>query len=75
VQHHPHILLAYDASESLDMLAEYLSEQGFAVYTAANTAAIRQSMAEHTVHVVLLDMCMPGEDGFSLVRCLREQAC
>jgi len=42
------------------------------VHTAADGTAMREKLAEHQVGVVLLDVTMPGEDGFTLARYLRE---
>jgi two-component system phosphate regulon response regulator OmpR len=68
------ILVVDDESEIRDMLEEYLSKQGFAVCTADGGAAMRQIVSTRKVDVVLLDIRMPGEDGLSLARYLREHA-
>ena len=47
--------------------------QGFVVLTAENGTAMRRIIAEHPVDLVLLDVTMPGEDGFTLARFLRER--
>lgn len=67
-----HILVVDDEPELREMVEEYLSRQGFAVLTAGDGAAMRKVMAEHPVDLVLLDVTMPGEDGFTLARFLRE---
>jgi two-component system phosphate regulon response regulator OmpR len=69
---HPHILVVSNQLASQDMLVAYLSKHGFTVYMAS-AASVREAMTAHTLHLVLLDMRMPGEDGLSLVRFLREQ--
>ncbi len=66
------ILVVDDEPELREMLEEYLGSQGFIVYTAANGDDMREVLAEHPVKIVLLDVKMPGEDGFSLARYLRE---
>jgi two-component system phosphate regulon response regulator OmpR len=68
------ILVVDDESEIRDMLEEYLSKQGFEVCTADGGAAMRQIVSARKVDVVLLDIRMPGEDGLSLARYLREHA-
>lgn len=67
-----HILVVDDESELRDMIEEYLVQQGFGVTTAENGAVMRQIVAERPVDLVLLDLRMPGEDGLSLARFLRE---
>jgi two-component system phosphate regulon response regulator OmpR len=61
-----------DDPEVREMLHEYLTKRGFIVLTADGGESMRQLVAEHAVNVVVLDRRMPGEDGLSLVRLLRE---
>jgi len=68
------ILVVDDECEIRDMLDEYLSKQGFEVCTADGGVAMRQIVSARKVDVVLLDIRMPGEDGLSLARHLREHA-
>jgi two-component system phosphate regulon response regulator OmpR len=66
------ILIVDDEHEVRDMTSEYLASQGFKTLLAANAAEARALVSEHPVHLALLDLRMPGEDGFSLARHLRE---
>jgi DNA-binding response OmpR family regulator len=68
-----HILVVDDEPDLREMVEEYLSMQGFSVLTAENGTAMRRIIAEHPVDLVLLDVTMPGEDGFTLARFLRER--
>jgi DNA-binding response OmpR family regulator len=68
------ILVVDDECDIRDMLEEYLSKQGFEVCTADGGVAMRQIVSARKVDVVLLDIRMPGEDGLSLARYLREHA-
>ena len=68
------ILVVDDEFAVRDMIEEYLSKQGFVVCTADGGAAMRQIVSARKVDVVLLDIRMPGEDGLSLARYLREHA-
>lgn len=70
---HTHILVVDDEVEIREMLAEYLSKQGFVTHTAADGAAMRAAIAEQQMDLVVLDLCLPGEDGLSLARFLRER--
>ena len=67
-----HVLVVDDEPELREMVEEYLSKQGFKVTTAGNGVAMRDIVAEQPVDLVLLDVRMPGEDGLSLARFLRE---
>ena len=68
----PHILVVDDEPEIRDMLQEYLTLRGFEVSTAEDGVALRRAIAERRVDIVLLDISMPGEDGLSLARFLRD---
>jgi two-component system phosphate regulon response regulator OmpR len=50
------------------MLRRYLEDEGFAISEADSGAAMRARMSESRVDLVLLDVVMPGEDGFALAR-------
>ncbi len=67
------ILVVDDEPEVRDMVSEYLGQQGFRVLVAANGAEARRLMVERPAQLALLDIRMPGEDGLSLARHLREQ--
>jgi DNA-binding response OmpR family regulator len=68
----PTILAVDDEPELLAMLSDYLSSRGFHVLTAGNTRDARSILRSAKVELVLLDITMPGEDGLSLARHLRE---
>lgn len=68
-----HILVVDDEPDLRDMIEEYLVQQGFSVTTAESGAAMRRVVAEQRVGLVLLDIRLPGEDGLSLARFLRER--
>lgn len=55
------------------MVRDYLLTNEFLVSTAENGAAMKAVLAERPVHVVVLDLKMPGEDGFTLTRYLRDR--
>jgi DNA-binding response OmpR family regulator len=66
-----HILVVDDEVEVRDLLQEYLLKQGFAVSVAASVADAREVLEARAVHLVVLDLRMPGESGLSLARELR----
>ena len=67
------IIVVDDEPEIRSILAEYLGGHGFAVRAAAGGAELRQLLAEAPADIVMLDVAMPGEDGFTLARFLRSQ--
>jgi two-component system phosphate regulon response regulator OmpR len=54
-----------------DLLTRYLTEQGYAVQTAQDAAAMDRLLARERVDVIVLDLMLPGEDGLSICRRLR----
>ena len=67
------ILIVDDDRDVREMLAEYLSTHGYAVAQADDGVAMRGELARAVPDVVLLDLALPGEDGLTLARYLREQ--
>jgi two-component system phosphate regulon response regulator OmpR len=68
----PTVLLVDDEPELRALLAEYFGRNGFSVMQAADAAAARACVAERVPDVAVLDINMPGENGLSLARGLRE---
>ncbi len=68
----PHILVVDDHRDIRDLLARYLTKHGLRVTTAADGAALRRLLKSSAADLVVLDVMMPGEDGLSLCRHLRE---
>jgi two-component system, OmpR family, response regulator len=67
-----HLLVVDDESEIRELLRKYFMSQGFRVSTAADAAAGRALLEHEQVDLILLDVGLPGEDGLSLTRYLRE---
>ncbi|MBX2869804.1 MAG: response regulator [Acidiferrobacterales bacterium] len=66
------ILVVDDDSDQRWMVENYLGKHGFKVHTADGGEAMRTHMENHEIDIVLLDVTMPGEDGFTLAKYLRE---
>jgi DNA-binding response OmpR family regulator len=66
-----HLLVVDDDSEVQDLLRRYFAREGFKVTTAGNGGEMRASLARDSIDLVLLDLGLPGEDGFVLTRQLR----
>ncbi len=67
----PHILVVDDDTRLRELLRRYLSENGFVVTAAKDAAEARQLLAGLQFDLIVLDVMMPGEDGFSLTESLR----
>jgi len=68
----PHILVVDDHRDIRDLLARFLAKHGFRTSVAESAAAARKVLSAADVDLVVLDIMMPGEDGLSLTRFLRE---
>lgn len=68
----PHVLVVDDARDIREPLTRYLRENGFRVTSAENAAVARKAMRTSGIDIVILDIMMPGEDGLSLCRSIRE---
>lgn len=66
------ILVVDDDADVVDMVCDFLAQQGFAVAAARDAAEARKHMVEQPAQLVLIDRRMPGEDGLSLARYIRE---
>ena len=66
-----HILIVDDDPRLCRALARYLRLEGYAVRTATSGREMRESLAIEKPDLVLLDLMLPDEDGFSLARELR----
>lgn len=67
------VLVVDDDDTVRELLEDYLGNNQYKVLTAANGAEARAHLADSAPHVVLLDIGLPGEDGLSLARFIREQ--
>ena len=67
------VLVVDDDPAIREMLADYLGDHGYEVAQAGSGAAMRAEMERVRPAVVLLDIGLPGEDGLTLARFLRER--
>ncbi|MEY3288131.1 MAG: hypothetical protein RLZZ419_373 [Pseudomonadota bacterium] len=66
------ILIVDDDAALRDLVSGYLGSSGYLVVEAGDGAAMRAVLSEHAVDLLILDLMLPGEDGLSLLRWLRE---
>ncbi len=69
-----HLLIVDDDTRIRTLLQRYLSENGYRVTAAKDAAEARQLMASLDFDFIVLDVMMPGEDGFSLTKAIREKS-
>ena len=67
-----HIAVLDDEAEITGLLANYLQSQGYRVSQTHDGISLLKLMAADPPQLVLLDLGLPGEDGFSIARQLRE---
>ena len=68
----PHILIVDDSADIREPLARYLVKKGMRVSSADGGQELRRVMKTSAIDLVVLDIMMPGEDGLSLCRMIRE---
>ena len=66
-----HLLVIDDDDRIRDLIKEYLARAGFRVSAAADAAAARRLVEHLSFDLLVLDVMMPGEDGFAFARWLR----
>jgi twitching motility two-component system response regulator PilH len=62
------ILLVDDSKTELHFLSDVLSKRGYAVRTAENGDEAMRRLAEDRPDLILMDVVMPGQNGFQLTR-------
>lgn len=72
-EHGRHLLVVDDDDRIRDLLKEYLTRAGFRVTTAAGGGQARAMMEALDFDLAIFDVMMPGEDGFSLTRWVRDR--
>lgn len=65
------ILVCDDEPHLREMVAEYLTERGYAVSEAENASAMNALLEKSQPSLIILDVNMPGTDGLTALRNLR----
>jgi len=73
MSHKATILIVDDEPDVREVLEEYFAARGYAAIGAESAAAAREVAARESVDLALVDIHMPGEDGLTLARHLRER--
>lgn len=66
------VLVVDDDPDLRWMLNRYLSRHGYDIVTVEDGNAMRAELEHATFELIILDLSLPGEDGLSLARYLRE---
>ncbi len=68
----PTILVVDEHRDIRDLVGRYLQEHGLRVLLADGGDALKRQLRQHSIDLVVLDIMMPGDDGLTLCRYLRE---
>ena len=69
-----HILVVDDDPQIGELVKDYLTQHGYRISVAKNGREMWKIFKAKQVDLVVLDVMLPGEDGISLCRQLREQS-
>ena len=67
----PHLLIVDDDEDILSLLTNFFKKHSHTVTAAADGAAMFAALERHPIDLVILDVMLPREDGFSLCKKLR----
>jgi diguanylate cyclase (GGDEF)-like protein/PAS domain S-box-containing protein len=68
----PVILVVDDQPQNIELLEAYLVPQGYEIVTAANGEEALGKLSGNQIDLLLLDVMMPGIDGFEVIRRVRQ---
>jgi DNA-binding response OmpR family regulator len=74
MDHRPHIVVVEDEATQRQLLADYLARQNFRATGIGDGVSLRRLVEREVPALVMLDVGLPGEDGFTLARWLREKS-
>ncbi|MDP2332395.1 MAG: response regulator [Reyranella sp.] len=69
-----HIVVVEDEPAQRQLLLDYLTKQGYRVTGFESGVGLRRMVERELPALVLLDVGLPGEDGFAIARWLREKS-
>ncbi len=70
----PHILVVDDDPQIRDLLQDYLTQNELRVTVTSTGKEMSETLTEHAIDLVVLDLRLGGEDGMTLARKLREES-
>ena len=66
------ILVVDDQPQNIELLEAYLFPQGYEIVTATNGEEALGKLSGNQIDLILLDVMMPGMDGFEVIRRVRQ---
>jgi DNA-binding response OmpR family regulator len=66
-----HVLLVEDDERLSQLIVSYLQNQGFKVTRLANGERLLSTIKQNPPNIVVLDVMLPGDNGFTLCRAIR----
>ena len=66
------LLVVDDDAEIRELIQAYLDKQGYQVICVEDGSAMDEVLAESSVDLILLDLMLPGEDGLSIAKRLKQ---
>ncbi|AMN39928.1 two component transcriptional regulator, winged helix family [Rhodoplanes sp. Z2-YC6860] len=70
----PHLLVVDDDRRIRDLLSRFLSTEGYRISTADSAAMARAKLSSLSFDLLVLDVMMPGENGFDFARDIRKSS-
>ena len=68
------LLVVDDDPELRELIADFLARQGYEIAAVADGAAMDRALANGDVDLVVLDLMLPGENGLSIARRLKQES-
>lgn len=68
------VLIVDDEEDMRNLAQMYLENSGFGCYQASNGEETYELLGEKSIDIILLDIMMPGEDGFQVCKKIRDKS-
>jgi len=72
MKNNPVILVVDDKPENIELLEAYLTPQNYKIVAAASGLEALEKLSDNPIDLILLDVMMPGMDGFQVIRRIRQ---
>lgn len=73
MEQHTTVLVVDDEQDIVDLMRDFLEAEGYDVLTASDAREALDQLERNAVDCLLLDVMMPGQSGFDLLREIRER--
>ena len=72
MKYKPVILVVDDQPQNIELIEAHLATQGYDIVSAANGQEALEKLFKNEIDLILLDVMMPGMDGFEVTRMVRQ---